>query len=103
MLFLNKLPISFHVILAALVYLDRIQKRVPILSSNSNALVVAAVILSIKMWEDSPLWLEDVYSFTAYSMAELRDIESKAYSLLEGKLYISEEEFSLYLSSLSSF
>ena len=103
LLFYRKLPISFNVLVAALIYLDRMQKRARILAANSNAFVVAAVILAIKMWQDSPLWLQEAVKFTVYTLPDLHNIEHTAYALLDCKLFISEEEFSIYLTSLCSF
>ena len=36
LMFLNRLPISFNVAVASLIYLDRMQKRVQIFEGNSN-------------------------------------------------------------------
>ena len=98
----KKLSISFNVLIAALIYLDRMQKRAKIMSENSNTFVVAAFILAIKMWQDHPLWLKDVVEYTVYSLPDLKTIEHTGLALLDCKLFISEEEFSTYMTSLSS-
>ena len=98
----RNLPISFTLVPAILIYLDRISERIKLRRNNWAPMLVGASSLAAKMWEDLGIMNEDFIGITNYKIRDLKDIEHKVYSLLDLNLNVSREEFEQYHELLSS-
>lgn len=96
---------SSSVFIVAMVYLDRLQKRVPSLRLNMmnvHRLLITAVVLAVKNLDDE-LYANSYYARVGgLTTDELNRLESSMLNLLDWRLNVSPETFSVYEENLLS-
>ena len=97
----RNLPISFTLVPAILIYLDRISERIKLRRHNWAPMLVGSTVLAAKMWEDLGICNEDFTGITEFKLKDLHDMEHKVYALLGLSTNVTREEFEKYHTLLS--
>lgn len=96
---------SASVFIVAMVYLDRLQQRVPSLRlsmMNVHRLLITAVVLAVKNLDDE-LYANSYYARVGgLTTDELNRLESSMLNLLDWRLNVTPETFAVFEDSLMS-
>lgn len=70
---------------------------------NSHKIILAAVIVAYKYSIDRFIGLKQISNFTGLSIKDLEILESEFLTFLNFKLYVSKEEFEMYMLAFQNF
>ena len=90
------------IFVAAAVYIDRVNARLPVAPCNVHRIWATSVLLALKMYSDF-LWTNARYADVAgIPLTELNALEIRLFALLRFNVVVSREEYQKYAQALST-
>lgn len=96
---IDQMELSTQVIVISLIYIELLMRtsKIEIRSINWKPLLLTAIILASKFWEDISYWnLDYVDGLDLYSLQSINRMESEFLSLCGYNIFVSQERYLVY-------